>query len=132
MSRRAEFDHSAVEYRAHPATGDPVRGEGQWLHKVTAHLGGQQVGFLDWHPINGKVHMVSTSPSMRGNGIATGLWQHAKLGAEKHGLVEPVHSDVQFPAGRAWAQGMTAKSGPKPMGRKRLSRKPPEGQESMF
>lgn len=132
MSRRQEFDHSAVEYRVQPATGDPVKGEGQWLHKVTAHLGGAQVGFLDWHPINGKVHMVNTHSSVRGAGIATGLWQHAKMGAQKNGLVEPIHSDVQLPAGRAWAQGMLAKSGPRPMGRKRLSRQPSEGQEEMF
>lgn len=132
MARRAEFDHSAVEYRTAPATGDPVRGEGQWLHKTTAHLGGQQVGYLDWHPVNGKVHMIHTTPAVRGVGIAEGLWQHSKMGAAKNGLVEPIHSDVQLPAGRRWAQGMVARSGPKPLGTRRPSRKPTEADQPLF
>jgi GNAT superfamily N-acetyltransferase len=132
MPRRAEFDHSAVTYHATPATGDPHTGTGQWLHKVTASVGGQQVGFLDWNPVHGKVHMVHTDQSVRGSGIATGLWQHAHLAAERHGLVAPKHSDVQMPAGARWANSMTAKSGPKPLGQRRLSRKPTEDQESLF
>lgn len=131
--RNEQFNAGAVEYRTEPATGDPVSGTGQWLHKTTAHIGGQQVGFLDWHPLTGRVHMVSTHEDFRRRGIATGMWQHSQITAGKLGLTPPRHSDIQMPAGRAWAQGMLLNSGKaKPRERKPPRRAPGDGQEALF
>jgi len=78
------------------------------MHRVDAlNSGGYRVGRIFWEPHNGRVEGISVDPDRRRQGIATRLWHEAHASAKREGVVPPVHSDVQFPEGKAWAAGMT-------------------------
>ena len=72
--------------------------------KIGAHLGKQQVGWLDLDKGTGVVNEVYVKEKHQGKGIATGMWQHA----QESGL-NPRHSDTRSESGDAWAQSLYQK-----------------------
>ena len=78
------------------------------LHQVTALTPeGREVGNIGWNQESGRVEGVGVVRDRRRQGIGTRLWYEAHTNAQREGLAHPVHSDVQFPDGKAWAAGMT-------------------------
>ena len=126
MSRRAEFDVASLDFTLADTERDS--------HELSAHLGGQRVGVIEWHAATGAVDMVQTHNAHRGKGIASALWGAAHVHAARHGLVPPKHSSFKLPDGQHWANKQTVQSGPgkKQPRRKTLTRTPGEGQETLF
>ena len=139
-SRRQEFNTSALDF--HFERGGLPEGKSErWMaanrgehraHRLTATLGGETVGTVNWNPHHGEIDLISVEDAHRGKGIAGALWGAAHVMAARHGVVAPRHSEVKFPAGQHWANKQTVQSGPgKPQPRRRRSG-PVEGQESLF
>ena len=79
-------------------------------NKVGAHIGKNQVGWLDLDKDTGVVNEVYVKEEHQGKGIATGMWQHA----QNAGL-HPNHSDTRSESGDAWAHSLHRKGlAPKP------------------
>lgn len=76
-------------------------------HKIYATVpngdGRKEIGSMNWHPHNGMVGMISTEPGYERQGIATALWRRAHEVAAERGITAPIHSDVQTPKGKSWA-----------------------------
>ena len=101
-------DHlSDLQFKFTPGRAETAT-TGQGYHRVDAlNQEGSRVGRIFWEPHNGRVEGISVDPARRRQGIGTRLWYEAHTNAQRDGLVHPVHSDVQFPEGKAWAAGMT-------------------------
>ena len=107
-------DHlSDLQFRFNAAS-EPRQGP-ITLHRDTVHRvaaltpGGEEVGSIEWNQHNGRVDNVNVNQGRRRQGMATRLWQEAHANAEQSGLTAPVHSDIQFPDGKAWVAGMARK-----------------------
>jgi hypothetical protein len=91
--------------RAHPALSriqfqhhvDPDDGE----HKLEAWLPGDDYmpsGQMRWSGSSGEIRTVDVDPVVQRRGIGTAMWKHAQQYDP-----QPVHSRVQSPAGKKWA-----------------------------
>jgi len=102
-------DHlSDMQFKFTAAGSNPGTPYAHPMHRVDAlNSGGYRVGRIFWEAHNGRVEGISVDPARRRQGIGTRLWYEAHTNAQREGLVHPVHSDVQFPDGKAWAAGMT-------------------------
>ena len=92
----AASDHLSNVQFGHTATPDE--------HKVSAHIGKKQVGWLDLDKNIGVVNEVYVKEEHQNKGIATGMWKYAQ-GA---GL-NPNHSDTRSELGDAWAHSLHRK-----------------------
>jgi GNAT superfamily N-acetyltransferase len=94
---------SPVQFAHQPGTPDAV---GHTYHAVTASIGGNQVGSLQWaagykspwDEINGQIQDVHVNPEHQHKGIATGLLKFAR------GIDPSVkHSPDQTEDGQEWS-----------------------------
>lgn len=104
-SVRKEAVPAGLKFQFTPANRHP-----SGAHMLQALLpNGDEVGHLQWSSRTqgkgaGMVDMVKTHPDYERNGIASALWRRAHEVANEHGTSIPAHSDVQFPAGKNWAE----------------------------
>lgn len=75
-------------------------------HQVTATLGEEPVGLLDWAKATGKIEKITVAKEHRRKGIATALLAEGKRVAKEKGLKEPIHSERRSEAGDAWAKSL--------------------------
>lgn len=77
-------------------------------HKLTANLGGKEVGYLHWGNAGGVID-VNVDKEHRRKGIATGMWNHAlslagSTGPEGVRVPTVEHSSHRTKSGESWAK----------------------------
>ena len=94
----------SVEYQYDP-------GNRSVPHRINAKLGTETVGHLEWHGDTedtfNHVQDVEVDPTMRRQGIATGMWNHAQhISTQFDDVAPPRHSSNRTNEGDSWAKAV--------------------------
>ena len=97
ISLREGMETQFGEYRLVYTTKD--EGETKPRHLVTAYLGSERVGNLEWYGRTGEVYEIVVRADHRRKGLATAMWEFAQDAPKK-----PKHSTQRTNDGEAWAR----------------------------
>lgn len=99
------------QYRLVEGTKGVPAMDGGEHHEVTAlhPETGEKMGHLTWD--NDFVDHVSTMPSFRRQGVATGMWNYAHSIAKEGTVPAPKHSPIKSEAGQKWADSVGGEHG---------------------
>ena len=104
LTLREGMETQFGEYRLVYTTQD--QGETKPRHLVTAYLGSERVGNLEWYGRTGEVYEIVVRADHRRRGLATAMWDFAQDAPKK-----PKHSPQRTNDGEAWSKSV---GGPRP------------------